>query len=224
MIEKLFSKMMWVGRATVFLVGLAVMLALVFGVAVTALAGTGVGATFNIGKTNTVNAVSRLVGSVAGSSLVIDNNSTGAGAAALDLQVELGKAPMKVNRTTKVANLNADLLDSKDSTSFFSSTYTVQEGPFRGTANQENFLSATCDSGDRLLSGGYAFLAQNGTYEATGNEVFLDDASNNTYFMYYRSDGTPDDAYLIVTCADLGQPHQAGAAANGNGLEHLLEK
>ena len=37
------SKVMWVGRATVFLVGLSVILAVVLGVAATALAGTGVG-------------------------------------------------------------------------------------------------------------------------------------------------------------------------------------
>ena len=36
-----FSKVMWVGRATVFLVGLAVVLALVFGAATTALGATG---------------------------------------------------------------------------------------------------------------------------------------------------------------------------------------
>jgi hypothetical protein len=57
------SKVMWVGRATVFLVGLAVILAVVLGLATAALAGTGVGAAFNLGKTNTVNRLSQLVGS-----------------------------------------------------------------------------------------------------------------------------------------------------------------
>ena len=69
------------------------------------------GATFNVGQTNTANAVSKLVGSVAGPSLQIDNNSTNANATALDLQVEAGKPPMKVNSQTKVALLNADKLD-----------------------------------------------------------------------------------------------------------------
>jgi hypothetical protein len=114
------SKVMWVGRATVFLVGLAVILALVFGAAATALAGTGVGATFNLGKSNTVNRVSSLVGSHAGSMLVIDNNGTGT---ALDLRVGPSTAtptdnnvtPMRVNSQTKVTNLNADEVDGLDS-------------------------------------------------------------------------------------------------------------
>ncbi len=112
------KKVMFVGRATVFMVGLAVVLALTVGVASTALAGTGVGATFNLGKTNTVNAISKLVGSVAGPSLQIDNNSTDAAATALDLQVEPGKAPMKVNSITQVQNLNADQVDGKSAGEF----------------------------------------------------------------------------------------------------------
>jgi hypothetical protein len=95
-------------------VGLAVILALTVGLASTALAGTGVGARFQLGQTNTVNAVTKLVGSVAGPSLQIDNNSTNAAATALDLQVEAGKAPMKVNSGTKVTNLNADEVDGVD--------------------------------------------------------------------------------------------------------------
>ena len=63
------EKVTWMARTTTTVVGLAIMLALVFGVATTALAGTGVGARFDLGKTNTVNAVTRLVGSVAGPSL-----------------------------------------------------------------------------------------------------------------------------------------------------------
>lgn len=55
-------KVMWVGRATVFLVGLAMTLAFAVGLASTALAGTGVGARFDLGKTNAVNALTKLVG------------------------------------------------------------------------------------------------------------------------------------------------------------------
>jgi len=125
MIRSVASKVMWVGRATVFLVGLAFILALTVGVVSTALAGTGVGSRFDLGKTNTVNAISKLVGSVAGPSLLIDNNSTNTAATALDLQVEAGKAPMKVNSQTKVANLNADTVDGVDSTGFYASGSTV---------------------------------------------------------------------------------------------------
>jgi hypothetical protein len=116
--KTVLARIWWLGRGTATMMGVTVMLALTVGLASTALAGTGVGAPFNLGKTNAVNAVSKLVGSVAGPSLTIDNNSTGTGATALDLQVESGKAPIKVNSQAKVANLNADKLDGKDSTQF----------------------------------------------------------------------------------------------------------
>ena len=54
------------GRGTATVMGLAVLLALTVGLASTALAGTGVGARFDLGKANAVNAISSLVGSVAG--------------------------------------------------------------------------------------------------------------------------------------------------------------
>jgi hypothetical protein len=113
MVRSAAKKVMWVGRATVFLVGLAVILALVFGVASRALAGSGVNGVFNLGVTNAVDAITTLVGSVAGPSVRIDNNSTNSAATALDLRVEPGKTPMKVNSGTKVTNLNADRIDSK---------------------------------------------------------------------------------------------------------------
>jgi hypothetical protein len=96
------------GKGDHHVVGLAIMLALVLGVASTALARTGVGTTLDLGKINTVDAVSKLVGSVTGPGLKVDNNSTEASATALDLQVEPGRAPMKVNSDRRVANLNAD--------------------------------------------------------------------------------------------------------------------
>jgi hypothetical protein len=100
------------------MMGLAMLLALTVGLASTALAGTGVGARFDLGRTNTVKAISSLVGSVAGPSLKIDNNSTGTGATALGLRVEPGKPPMTVNSSTKVEGLNVDSLDGRDSFDF----------------------------------------------------------------------------------------------------------
>jgi hypothetical protein len=55
------------------------------------------------------------VGSVAGPSLTVDNNSSGPGAKALNLQTEEGKPPMKVNSSKKVAKLNTVKLDGQDS-------------------------------------------------------------------------------------------------------------
>jgi hypothetical protein len=95
MVRSVFGKVMWVGRATVFLVGLAVILALVFGVAATSPAAVP-GDPFKLGKINTVDRVSTLV-----------NEGIGPG---LSLQVNSG-APMKVNSTTRVAKPNADMVD-----------------------------------------------------------------------------------------------------------------
>jgi hypothetical protein len=93
--------------------GLSLVLALVFGVATTALAAIP-GDPFRLGQTNGIDAMSTLVGNVAAPMLKVDNGSTAAGATALDLRVETGKPPMKVNSTTRVANLNSDKLDGKN--------------------------------------------------------------------------------------------------------------
>lgn len=116
MLRSVAGKAIRVGRATVFLMGLALMLALVFGVVSTAFGANG--GNFILGSVNnTATAITRLTGTVGGGpALRISNPSTAAGSTALDLQVETGKAPMKVDSGTKVTNLNADRVDGKDTT------------------------------------------------------------------------------------------------------------
>src|SRR5215469_13518010 len=72
-----------------------------------AASGSGVGAVFNLGETNTVNATSSLTGSTKHSMLSVTNKGSGT---ALNLQVGNGKAPFSVNSSGRVANLNASLL------------------------------------------------------------------------------------------------------------------
>jgi hypothetical protein len=115
MLRRVASKVAWVGRTASMVFGLALVLALMLGVATMALAGTGVGDTFNLGRLNTVNRLSQLVGSTDNPMLRIDNNGGAANATALELQVEPGQPPMTVNSRTKVANLNADKIDDIDS-------------------------------------------------------------------------------------------------------------
>ena len=106
-----------------------------------ALAGTGVGAVFNLGQSNTVSQRSVLAGSTAGDQLDVANVNTGSsakalgvlgksatapaaavantgGGPALGLTVNAGKSPFTVNSATKVANLNADQLDGLNSSAF----------------------------------------------------------------------------------------------------------
>jgi len=154
MTKTIFKKVVWLGRATTFLVGLAVVLALSVGLASTALAGTGVGARFDLGKTNTVSAISKLVGSVAGPSLLIDNNSTNTAATALDLQVEAGKAPMKVNSQTKVTNLNADKLDGKDVSQVGVNGREQVESDSVSNSDSPKSVTAPCPSGKVVVGTG----------------------------------------------------------------------
>src|SRR5215216_4411472 len=133
MIKSTLGKVMWVGRATVFLMGLALMLALVVGMASTAFGANA--DNFILGSlNNTASAITKLTGTVGGGpALQVSNPSTATGSTALDLQVATGKAPMKVNRTTKVANLNADKVDGKDSSTFAPlAQFESKEVMFRG--------------------------------------------------------------------------------------------
>lgn len=113
----IIGKVMWVGRATIFMVGLAVILALVVGVASTALGATGTN--FILGKNNGATTMSKLTANVAGPTLQLVNRSTDAAATALNLGVASGKPPMSVNASAGTAtNLSADELDGKDSAQF----------------------------------------------------------------------------------------------------------
>ncbi len=84
--------------------------------ATSAMAGTGVGAIFNLGKTNKVNAPTSLSGTTSANNLQITNKGTGGG---VGITVASGAAPIVVNSTAgKATNLNADKLDGLDSTAF----------------------------------------------------------------------------------------------------------
>jgi hypothetical protein len=128
----------WLGRATTFLVAVAVIVALSVGPASAALAGTGVGAAFNPGKTNMVDTLSSLVGSTP-SMLKVDNNGYGT---ALDLRVgpsttpadQKTIAPMKVDSQAMVANLTATKVVAIESESCI---FRLYEGGASGTATPD---------------------------------------------------------------------------------------
>jgi hypothetical protein len=86
--------------------------------AAAAVAGTGIGAVFNLGQANSVDQTTVLAGAPVGKPLLkLANSSTAAGATALSLNVASGP-PFSFNSKAKVANLNADKLDNLDSTAF----------------------------------------------------------------------------------------------------------
>ena len=164
-----FSTVMWVGRATVFMVGLAVVLALLFGVATTALGATG--GNFILGQSNAAAAITRLVGNVpGGSALQVSNPSAEAGSRALQLGVSEGKAPLMVNAAAGTAtHLSADELDGEDSeqilplvraqkdpTPFLSDTVT-------GSNAQTNSVSINAPTDGVLMIFGSMWLYNPGT-------------------------------------------------------------
>lgn len=99
------SKVAWVGRTASMVFGLALVLALLFGMASMALGANG--DFFKVGRDNVASAVSTLTKSGAGP--------------ALRLKVDSGP-PLAVNKQAKVKNLNADKLDGKNSSVFASKT------------------------------------------------------------------------------------------------------
>src|SRR5215212_6307595 len=118
MLRTTVSKVMWVGRATVFLVGLAVILALVVGVASTAFGANG--DFWKLGRSNAATNITALGGAlgVDGPMLSLVNNNAGTNDTALRLEVQSGEAPMSINSTTRVDGLNADQVDGQDASQF----------------------------------------------------------------------------------------------------------
>jgi hypothetical protein len=166
--KTILARIWWLGRGTATMMGVAVMLALAVGLTSTALAGTGIGARFDLGKTNTVNAVSKLVSNVAGASLLIDNNSANASATALDLRVEPGKAPMRVNPEAGTAtDLSADELDGNNADEI--GVNGLEEVFTDSAFNSTDFkqTTASCPAGKVLVGTGYdIYDDQQGIQEA----------------------------------------------------------
>ena len=226
MIKIIFSRVIWVGRATVFTAGLAVTLALMLGVATVALAAVP-GDPFKLGRINTINSLSTLVGSASTPMLRIDNNGSGA---ALDLQVQPGKAPIKVNSGTKVANLNADQLDGQDSSALLGRNAVIAAVVNSGTgavvATSHSETTAT-----KIATGAYRITfppsapnigtcAVTATVEEDEAPRFatvegIDVTSNTVGIKTYDTDGAPADSDFVdvVARCGLGQPGTAKMSA-----------
>jgi hypothetical protein len=87
--------------------------------------------TFTLGTTNRVDASSNVtnvqangttVNPVDAPLLTLENKSTTGNATPLSLLAAANHPPLKVNTQTKIANLNADLVDGKHATAFLPST------------------------------------------------------------------------------------------------------
>jgi hypothetical protein len=157
MLRSATSKVMWVGRATVFLVGLAVILALVFGAASAALGADG--DFFKLGQRNFADTVSTLVKRGPGS--------------ALALQVGPNQPPLTVNSAAGTATgFSADKLDGKEPKQLPGSIAVTKRfaGDLTPGINKEIFHSpnwgfdgptvqVSTTSNQRLIGGANAVLA-----------------------------------------------------------------
>src|SRR5215207_10689468 len=155
MVRRIAKKVAWVGRTASMVFGLALVLALVFGMASTAFGITG--GNFILGSlNNTATAITKLTGTVGGGpALQVSNPSTATGSTALDLQVATGKAPMKVNSDTQVANLNSDKVDGLDASQLGGLSGVEQVG-VAGVENSNDIkvTFATCPEGKVAIGGG----------------------------------------------------------------------
>jgi hypothetical protein len=206
MIRSVANKVMWVGRTASMVLGLALVLAVIFGVASMALAAVP-GDPFRLGRLNTINALTELVGRRDGAMLRVENNSTGAKAHALNLQVASGKAPMKVNSAAKVANLNSDELDGKDASALMPArTYTVDETIAMGTNVTGVTRVVFCDEGDVPIGGGFSGLGSQTQIKQSSRVVYVE---RPTWWVGATKPVGPEDTWTAqAICADFGEPHQ----------------
>lgn len=184
-----------------FLVGLAIILALVFGAASTALGANG--DAWKLGKGNVATAITKLAGTVGvdGPMLRLDNNNAGISATALDLQVEPGHAPMSVNSSTQVSNLNADQVDGRSASTFVADDIYRRESAIdAGTALGDGTFSAAqaCDTGDTLITGGAANINSTSTLL----ETFPSPGNNNSWSVRINKNGQTDNFNVVVLCAN----------------------
>ena len=214
MLRSAASKAMWVGRTAAAVFGLALVLALVLGVATMALAAVP-GDPFKLGQANRINdAVTTLIGSRSGAIMAIDNDSTANNARALDLRVEPNSAPMAVNSDRRVTNLNADQLDNLDSSALMrASTYKAESFVTDNSTDSPNNTTSVlvkCDPGDKVLSGGYSGLEPNeGTVTQEIPTETTDTQGNKEAWKVLWQNGTESESGVLVIalCADFPPTH-----------------
>jgi hypothetical protein len=145
MLRSMASKVAWVGRTASMVFGLALVLALILGVASAALSATG--GNFVLGKANEATSVSKLTATIAGPALTLVNQSTDAAATALNINVASGKAPMRVNAAAGTAtNLSADELDGKDSSGFYAQGDKVTDSSHADLADSATSATSAADA------------------------------------------------------------------------------
>jgi hypothetical protein len=197
MFKRVVGGVMWLGRITVFIVGLAVVTALVVDAAGPVMEKNGKPLILGITK-NTATNVTQLVGKVAtGAAFRVSNPS---GGTALELVVDAAVPPMSVNSTTVVSNLNADLLDGKSAADFLGTNVIKRESAVEAGTDKGDgtfVISQSCNAGEQLLSGGPA----NVNAASWMVESFPTPGSTNSWTARINKNGAADNFSVVVLCA-----------------------
>jgi hypothetical protein len=195
---------------TALTLGVAVMLALVVGVTSAAFGSNG--DPWILGQNNTATLITKLGGSlgVDGAMVQLKNNNADANDTALDLQVQTGEAPMTVNSSTRVNNLNADKLDGLDYTffarnAFYKTEGVVNEGQLLGDGTHK--AVAFCEPGDVLLSGGPANINKDTTLlESFPSPGLVGTGTHHSWTVRVNKHGLADNFNVVVLCIDQFNP------------------
>ena len=184
----MLSKVAWVGRTASMVFGLALIMALVVGVATAAFGANG--DFFKLGRSNLASAASTLTRSGVGP--------------ALRLRVDRG-APLAVNSPRKVANLNADRVDGKDSSALMpAQTYVVEHEEVIEPPTTAISRAILCDDGDVPISGGFGSLDPESQI-ISSRRIILGD--RDAWLVAVRSSAS--DTFLVeAVCADFPPMHQ----------------
>jgi hypothetical protein len=197
--------------------GLALVLALVLGVATAAMGANGQNLVLG-SLNNAATAVTKLTGTVGGGpALRVENPSTAAGSTALELHTSAGKPPMKVNRAAKVANLNADRLDDKDSADFLGKTEKAADAELLDGKDSSAFQQVPTDAQHFTIAGS-TMVDRDGLNRS---QVYLSGNGGEQYCTKTGGDQghaavhLPQGATITAVNADYGDD---AATTNGNGV------
>ena len=221
-VSKSLSGAFRLARGTATMLGLVVMFAAVLGLGTAALAAVP-GDPLKLGQRNAMDTLTTLAGSANGALLSVENGSPGAKgapASALALKVAPANPPLRVNAEAGTAtNLSADELDGKDAGAFLASdgkaadadeldgkdasayfsgkSYIVQREA-QGSGGGVITVTAACDNGDNLLSGG------GGSMTDIQDDVNISrPLSSREWSASFQDNGTSSKFFAQALCADF---------------------
>jgi hypothetical protein len=183
MLRSAAGKAAWVGRTAAMVFGLALVLALVLGVATMALAAVP-GDPFRLGKVNSIDRLSTLVGTATSPILKVENKGTGT---ALHLKVQDGKPPLAVTSKGRVPRLNSDMVDGKHAGAFLPKGATAADSEKLGGKDASEFTSYK----RTVVASPVGSATENGSALRNALQGITDASATKPYLLYIEA-GTYD--------------------------------